>query len=66
MDKLIVGVTGSGMSFCNKQELVSETFHISAKRTKENLCISKECEPPYGGKDNCEFNNNGICTAKSL
>jgi len=41
-------------------------YNMSAKLTKESLCINKECEPPYGGKDNCEFNNNGICTAKSL
>ena len=24
-------------------------------------CISRECEPPYGGKDDCEFYHNGLC-----
>lgn len=24
-------------------------------------CEFKECEPPYGRKENCEFFNNGIC-----
>ena len=24
-------------------------------------CISRESEPPYGGKDDCEFYHNGLC-----
>lgn len=27
------------------------------------LCSAKECEPPYGGKESCEFYQNGHCTA---
>lgn len=26
-------------------------------------CNSKECEPPYGGKENCEFYRDGLCAA---
>lgn len=29
------------------------------------LCAEKECEPPFGGKMNCEFYEYGICTASS-
>lgn len=24
-------------------------------------CRSKECEPPYGGRKNCEFHRDGFC-----
>lgn len=30
------------------------------------LCSSKECEPPFGGKEDCEFYQGGICTAASF
>lgn len=29
-------------------------------------CMIKECEPPYGGKENCEFNQNGECSVPVL
>lgn len=25
-------------------------------------CESRECNPPYGDKEDCEFNSNGLCT----
>ena len=31
-----------------------------------SLCSSKECEPPFGGKEDCEFYKGGICTAASI
>lgn len=30
---------------------------------EEKLCANIECEPPFGGKWSCEFNENGICRA---
>lgn len=30
------------------------------------LCSRQECEPPYGGKEACEFYENGICTASGV
>lgn len=29
----------------------------------KKLCIEQECEPPYGGKEACEFNQEGVCSA---
>lgn len=31
--------------------------------TEDDLCGNKECEPPFGGKEDCEFCYNGFCTA---
>lgn len=28
------------------------------------VCQDKECEPSYGGKEDCEFNNGGRCDCK--
>lgn len=28
-------------------------------------CETVECEPPFGGKENCEFNSDGRCIASS-
>ena len=28
---------------------------------KENDCNNIECEPPFGGKTDCEFYKNGVC-----
>lgn len=28
-----------------------------------SLCSTKECEPPFGGKENCEFYQAGLCSA---
>lgn len=30
----------------------------------QKLCIDQECEPPFGGKEDCEFYQNGICIGK--
>lgn len=30
---------------------------------QNRLCSEKECEPPYGGKENCEFCDKDICVA---
>ena len=37
--------------FCDKSE------------EKSILCSERECEPPFGGKEDCEFNRSGCCIA---
>ena len=31
--------------------------------SNQKLCVNEECEPPFGGKEACEFYQNGACTA---
>lgn len=32
-------------------------------KEEKRICRDLECEPPYGGKEACEFYKNGCCIA---
>lgn len=43
---------------------IIDSLPTSEVKGSRQLCDSKECEPPYGGKDACEFRDaNGLCKA---
>lgn len=41
-------------------KVVNYVFHVEEYIED---CFDKECEPPFGGKDACEFFQDGKCTA---